>query len=131
MNEEQKVLELMKKNKGIVKTSELKLQKINKMALTRLVEKGMIERVARGLYIDINNFEDIYYIFQYKCTKAIFSHETALYFHDLTDRTPLKYMVTVPSGYYTRYMKNNEYKFYPNVFAISSICQYNQFCNFQ
>ena len=111
MNEEQKVLELMKKNKGIVKTSELKLQKINKMALTRLVEKGMIERVARGLYIDINNFEDIYYIFQYKCTKAIFSHETALYFHDLTDRTPLKYMVTVPSGYYTRYMKNNEYKF--------------------
>lgn len=111
MNGEEKVLELMKKNNGIVKTGELKEQKINKMTLTRLVEKGLIERVARGLYIDANNFEDSYYIFQYLCPKAIFSHETALYFHDLTDRTPIKFMITVPSGYYTRYMKSNDYKF--------------------
>jgi predicted transcriptional regulator of viral defense system len=30
---------------------------------------------------------------------AIFSHETALYLHGLTDRTPLFYSVTVPTGY--------------------------------
>ena len=29
----------------------------------------------------------------------MYSHETALFFHDLTDRTPITYSVTVPSGY--------------------------------
>lgn len=111
MNEEEKVLELMKENNGIVKTCEIKKIKVNKMSLTRLVKKGLIERVARGLYIDANNFEDSYYIFQYLCPKAIFSHETALYFHDLTDRTPIQLMITVPSGYYTRYLKDKNYKF--------------------
>ena len=71
----------------------------------------MIERVAKGLYIDSSKMEDSYYIFQYKCPKAIFSHETALYFHDLTDRTPIEFMVTVPSKYNSRYLKSSEYKF--------------------
>lgn len=31
--------------------------------------------------------------------RAIFSHETAAYLLDLTDRTPLFYSVTVPAGY--------------------------------
>ena len=30
---------------------------------------------------------------------AVFSHETALFFHDLTDREPLEYTVTVKTGY--------------------------------
>jgi predicted transcriptional regulator of viral defense system len=38
-------------------------------------------------------------ILQIKYKKTIFSHETALYLHDLTDRTPLFYTVTVPAGY--------------------------------
>ncbi|MEG1345075.1 MAG: hypothetical protein RSD14_06250 [Clostridia bacterium] len=49
---------------------------------------------------------DEYYTFQYKCPKAIFSHETALYFHDLSDRTPIIFMVTVPSNYNTRQLKD-------------------------
>ena len=31
--------------------------------------------------------------------KAVFSHGTALYMHDLTDRDPLQYTLTLPSGY--------------------------------
>jgi len=111
MKDEEKVLELLKKNNGVIKTAELKKLKVSRMALTRLVEKSLIERVAKGLYIDINNIEDTYYTFQYKCPKAIFSHETALYFHDLTDRTPIKFMVTVPSGYYSKHLKDKEYEF--------------------
>lgn len=111
MSGEEKVLDLMKKNNGVIKTKDLKIEGINKMTLTRLVEKGIIERIARGLYIDANNLEDSYYVFQYSCPKAIFSHETALYFHDLTDRTPIKLMITIPSGYYTRYLKNGSYMF--------------------
>jgi predicted transcriptional regulator of viral defense system len=32
----------------------------------------------------------------------IYSHETALYLHDLTDRDPVNYSVTVPTGYNTK-----------------------------
>ena len=111
MNGEEKILELVKKNGGLIKTSDVIYQNINKMALVRLVKKGLLNRLERGLYIDAKKIEDSYYVFQYKCTKAIFSHETALYFHDLTDRTPIEFMVTVPSGYNSRLIKDNQYKF--------------------
>lgn len=111
MNDEEKILKLMKNNNGLIKTSEIVSNKINKMALIRLVQKGVIERIERGLYIDSNKIEDLYFIFQYKCPKAVFSYKTALYFHDLSDRTPIEIMITVPSGYNSRLLKDNNYKF--------------------
>ena len=111
MNDEEKILKLMKNNNGLIKTSEIVSNKINKMALIILVQKGVIERIERGLYIDSDKMEDSYFIFQYKCPKAVFSHETALYFHDLSDRTPIEIMITVPYGYNSRLLKDNNYKF--------------------
>jgi hypothetical protein len=60
MNDEEKVLELIKKNNGTIKTSDIVSQNINKMSLVRLVKKGLIER---GLYIDSSKMEDSYFIF--------------------------------------------------------------------
>jgi predicted transcriptional regulator of viral defense system len=39
------------------------------------------------------------YIMQKKYPNLIYSHETALFFHEISDRTPFEYSVTVPSGY--------------------------------
>jgi predicted transcriptional regulator of viral defense system len=39
------------------------------------------------------------YITQLRRPKIIYSHETALFLHELTDRDPISYMVTVPTGY--------------------------------
>ena len=111
MKDEEKILELIKNNNGLVKTSDVTSNNINKMSLLRLAEKGEIYRVERGLYIEANKMEDPYYIFQYKCPKAVFSHETALYFHDLTDRTPNELMITIPSKYNSRLLKEKKYKF--------------------
>lgn len=111
MKQEDIVKKYIEEKRGVLKTSELKRIGVNTITLTRLVKKGVIERIARGLYIDSNTFEDSYYIFQYQCSKAIFSHETALYFHDLTDRTPIKIMATIPSGYNTKFIKDKNYLF--------------------
>ena len=74
---------------------------------------GQLERVEHGLYMDSNQMEDEYYLSQYRCKKGIFSHETALYFHELADRTPFQIMITIPSGYNTRLLKEkNKYKFF-------------------
>ena len=57
--------------------------------------------------------EDEYLAAQYRCKKGIYSHETALYFHDLCDRTPLQFMLTFPNGYNTRILKDtNKYNFF-------------------
>jgi len=53
--------------------------------------------------------------FQARYKSSIFSHETALYLHDLTDRTPLSYSISIPVGYHSISMKAGGYKiFYVN-----------------
>ena len=52
-------------------------------------------------------FEDEMYLISLRTNKAIFSHETALYIHNLTDRDPLFYTVTLPSGYNPSRLKNS------------------------
>ncbi|GHV25179.1 hypothetical protein FACS189465_2980 [Clostridia bacterium] len=39
--------------------------------------------------------------------KIIYSHETALFLHDLTDRDPISYTVTVPSDYNAKGLREN------------------------
>lgn len=39
------------------------------------------------------------YSMQLRAKKIIYSHETALFLHNLTDRNPFKHSITVPSGY--------------------------------
>ena len=103
---------LLKKNNGIVETYQVEELGINNKILTRMIEKGIIERVARGVYIEKNTLEDKYFITQAICKKGVFSHETALYFHDLCDRTPIKYQLTIPSYYNSKLLKDKNYEFF-------------------
>lgn len=45
------------------------------------------------------------YVLHLRCEQVVFSHETALFFHDLTDREPMQYEVTVKNGYNTTNLK--------------------------
>lgn len=90
---------LIADNNGIVVTNEVEKQGIPRYYLTPLVREGKLERVSHGIYVTPDAFEDEMYMLQMKSPKVIFSHETALFFHDLTDRDPLQWSVTVPNGY--------------------------------
>ena len=46
--------ELMKKNNGYITSKELDMFNIHRMYLSIMQEKGIIEKVASGIYIDIN-----------------------------------------------------------------------------
>jgi predicted transcriptional regulator of viral defense system len=98
MKNENRVLEITRKN-GQIETKEVVNKNIRKEVLSKLIEKGLLERVDRGLYITSESIPDEYSIIQKKCRQGIFSHETALYFWDLSDRVPGDYHLTVPSGY--------------------------------
>lgn len=95
-NELQSVL---KQNGGIVTTAQANEAGVSNERLRLLVHSGDLERVATGIYVLPDEFTDKMYIVQLRRPKIIYSHETALFLHELTDRDPINYMVTVPTGY--------------------------------
>ena len=103
-----KLLEtLLREKEGMLLTKDIIEAGISKQLLSKYEKKGYIERVAQGVYLSKDAFEDEMYVLQARSKKAIFSHETALYLHDLTDRDPLQYTVTLPSGYNASNFKND------------------------
>jgi predicted transcriptional regulator of viral defense system len=96
---EKHLIELIDKNDGIITTKQAKAAGISNVYLSNLVKKGKIERIRNGVYLDVNKLGDEYYLFQVKFPSAIFSHNTALYFYNLTERTPSRMDVTVYRGY--------------------------------
>ena len=105
MNYEEKVLNILNEKK-IITTNELTKLNIPNIALTRLIEKKKIERVKRGIYVLPNSFGDEYYTLLYGINDATYSYFTALYFHNLCERVPLKYDVTVKRNYGGTLIKN-------------------------
>ena len=67
--------------------------------LSDLVDSGQLYRFGRGLYVRTDVWEDDFYLLQRKYGRGIYSHDTALYLHGYSDRTPAKYTMTFPKGY--------------------------------
>ena len=103
---------LFEKNNGILKTAQALENGISKQALYDYVEKRGIERVAHGVYMAPEYWADAMYLLHLRCSQAVFSHESALYFHDLTDREPFQYTVTVKTGYNPSVLKADGTKVY-------------------
>ena len=114
MDGAKKVHALLKEHSGYLTTKEAQKNGIDNKTMQRLAERGLIERVAHGLYASVDIFPDPFYIAQYRCPKGIFSNETALFLHDLCDRPPLKLMMTIPSGWNTKLLTDDEFVFFYN-----------------
>ena len=95
----ERIRELIKHQGGILQTSDLEKYGIPRTYLSNMAKKGEIQRVYRGVYSITGDLVDEMAGLQARFKGAIFSHETALYLLDLSDRTPLFYSVTVPAGY--------------------------------
>lgn len=94
-----KILKMIESNNGYITTKEIVSNKIDRKFLSNMVKKGMLVRISRGYYGLPSYIEDEYYKLLSKSKNARFSMATALYLHNLSDRTPLIYNITVPYGY--------------------------------
>lgn len=103
---------IVKDQNGILLTSDLIKFNISRTYLSILEKNGEIQRISRGVYAATNYMIDEMLSTQARYKKAIFSHETALYLLELTDRTPLFYSVTVPTGYNATSLKTGGAKVY-------------------
>ncbi len=94
-----RIEKIISEQNGTLLSSDLDKNKIPRTYLSMMVTEGKIERISRGVYVLPDLLEDEMYIMQKKYSNLIFSHETALFLHELSDRTPFEYSATVPSGY--------------------------------
>jgi len=89
---------LLKNNKGFIKTSEAVQVGVSKAYFGEYIKKRGFERVAHGLYMSQEAWEDGMYVIQTRYPKLIFSHETALYLLNFAEREPTQYAVTLKAG---------------------------------
>ena len=91
---------LMDFNGGYITSKQVTELGIHRMYLNIMMKKGIIQKVKKGIYIDNNIIEDIYYSFQLKYPKIIYSRFTALYFYGLTEIFPHTFELTVDYNYH-------------------------------
>lgn len=101
----EKIKKIMDEHNGVVTSAMLTKVGIPRLYLKQLTESGELQFVSRGIYVSSNAFEDEMYILQCKYSKGIFSHETALYIHGYSDRTPAQYTMTFTYGYHSSSLK--------------------------
>ena len=83
---------------GIIQTFQVIDNGISKPVFYSYVKERGLEQAAHGVYVSPDTWTDAMYILHLRCSQAVFSHETALFFHDLTDREPLKMCIRDRSG---------------------------------
>ena len=112
MKATEKVFMLLKERGGYITAKEARKNGVDNKTMKRMADRGLIERAAHGLYVDANVFPDPFFVTQYRCPKGVFSNETALLLHDLSDRDPIRLMMTIPSGWNTKMLTDDSMLFF-------------------
>ncbi len=108
------IIELMNNNNGYITSKLITSLGIHRMYLSILQKEKVIEKVANGVYMDVNKLEDFYYVFSISTPNVVFSHMMALYFYGLSIKAPTEqYDITVYNNYFNYKIKNH------NVFYVS------------
>ena len=107
-----KLQNISKNNGGIITTSKAAELGISRALLWKLNNENKIQRIARGQYIFEDDIQDELLSIGMRSDKIIFSHETALYLHGISDRTPFWHSLTVPSGNIPSAVVQSECKMY-------------------
>ena len=97
---------------GIIETKIAAAHGISKAMLCKLCRENKIHRVVQGQYILPDDMQDELLSISRRSNQIIFSHETALFLHGISDRTPFEHTITVPSDYSVSAAIKNECKVY-------------------
>lgn len=112
MTQQEKIKKLIDANDGMVWTSLVTGMGISKTILYQYVKENNMEQISHGVYITQDAWIDGMYLVHLRCKQAVFSHESALFFHDLTDREPSAFEITVRTGYNPSRLKEDGIKVY-------------------
>lgn len=94
-----KIKNHLEESNGIITAAYCRENHIPTVYLSRLVDRGVLNKTAPGIYLTENGDYDEFYFFQHRYKQAIFSYETALFLLGVTDKIIEKMDVTVSNHY--------------------------------
>jgi len=127
-----KIYEELKRNNNIITTARVLELGFSRSLLSKYVKEGLLERSQQGVYILMDAVEDDMYMLMLRSEKIIFSHDTALFLHGLSERTPFAHSVTIPSNSKLSKVVSDECTCYyvkPELHNIGEITLENSFGN--
>ncbi len=98
MNKFELLDEILNRNSGYFRSAEATHAGVSRAYLSEYVRIRGLERVAHGLYVSKDAWQDGMYVIQVRYPLAVFSHETALFLLNLAEREPARYSVTLKAG---------------------------------
>jgi predicted transcriptional regulator of viral defense system len=110
LNDRETIQKLLEENNGFVTAAQVTAAGVQRRALGELVAAKRVYRATRGIYALSEAWEDEMFFLQYRFSKGVFSNNTALYLHGLSDRTPASYTLTFPHGYNAAGLKGHNAK---------------------
>ena len=99
-------------NNGVLTTIDALAAGVSKFVLSRFVSENRYEKVYHGIYLAPDAWRDDAYLTQLRCPQVVYSHDSALFYHDLTDREPLQLTVTAKTGYNPTHLTKDGVKVY-------------------
>lgn len=84
-------------NGGIIFSKNAEMYGISRAMLSKMYKSGKLIRISKGQYVLNDELQDEMISIQRRSKNIIFSHDTALFMHGISDRTPFIHTVTAPS----------------------------------
>ncbi len=97
-------------NQGIIQLSDIIAEGISKQYAIKYLQGRNYERVAKGVYLSPDAWQDELYLISLQYKRVVYSHDTALYLLGLSEREPIYFTVTVPRGYKVNYNRETPLK---------------------
>lgn len=123
---------IARENGGIIDNKSAAAAGISRAMLSKLCKKNKIQRLMRGQYIFPDDIQDELLSIELRSKQLIFSHETALFLHGISDRMPFEHSVTAPSNKIPSGTVQQECKIYyikPELFELGKTKLTTQFGN--
>lgn len=90
---------MLQDNHGVLRTADVIAAGISKEYFYQFAKAIGMEKIAHGIYTSAELCPDEMYLLQLQFSRTIFSYETALYLHDLSEMEPMPLSITVAAGY--------------------------------
>ncbi len=103
---------ILEEGNGIITVSAATKAGVPKDSFYRYVSNRGLKRRSHGIYLSKEAFPDEFALLQTRFPKAIYSHDTALFLHGMSEREPIPLSVSVESGYNSPSLKNQGVRIY-------------------
>lgn len=103
---------LLDEGEGVITLASAVEAGVSKDTFYRFVNSRGLERQSQGIYLSKDAIPDEFALLQARFPKAVFSHDSALFLHNMSEREPIPLSVSVGSGYNSSSLKAQGVRIY-------------------